>query len=61
MRVEFRTMRRSVAALADSVTGDEDAAAQLGHASTTMTRRHYIAAKATRAPDLTAILQRFAG
>lgn len=59
--VEFRTMRRSVATLVDSVTGDEDAAAQLGHSSTAMTRRHYIAAKATRAPDLTEILQRFAG
>lgn len=59
--VEFRTMRRSVATLVDSVTGDEDAAAQLGHASTAITRRHYIAAKANRAPDLTAILQRFAG
>ena len=59
--VEFRTMRRSVATLVDSASGDEDAAAQLGHASTAMTRRHYIAAKAKRAPDLTAILQRFAG
>lgn len=59
--VEFRTMRKSVATLVDSMSGDEDAAAQLGHASTAMTRRHYIAAKATRAPDLTEILQRFAG
>lgn len=59
--VEFRTLRRSVATLVDIENGDEDAAAQLGHASTAMTRRHYIAARAKRAPDLTAILQRFAG
>lgn len=59
--VEFRTMSRSVATLVDSASGDEDAAAQLGHASTAMTRRHYISAKAKRAPGLTAILQRVAG
>ncbi|MDO5730824.1 site-specific integrase [Corynebacterium sphenisci] len=58
--VDFRMMRRTVATLIDRAVGDEDAAAQLGHASVAMTRRHYIAARAAQAPDLTAILQTLA-
>lgn len=58
--VDFRMMRRTVATLIDRASGDEDAAAQLGHASTAMTKRHYIAARAAAAPDLTAILETLA-
>ncbi|AJE32559.1 integrase family protein [Corynebacterium humireducens NBRC 106098 = DSM 45392] len=58
--VDFRVMRRTVATLIDELSGDKDAAAQLGHASTAMTRKHYIAARAAQAPDLTDILERFA-
>lgn len=60
--VEFRTMRRTVATAIDESAGDTEAAAQLGHASTGITRKHYIRARAAEAPDLTEILQtRFAG
>lgn len=58
--VDFRVMRRTVATLIDEMAGDEEASAQLGHASVGMTRKHYIAARAAKAPDLTAILERFA-
>lgn len=59
--VDFRTMRRTVATLIDLASGDEDAAAQLGHSTTAVTRRHYIKARAAQAPDLTAILEQLAG
>lgn len=59
--VDFRVMRRTVATVIDRAGSDEDAAAQLGHASTAMTRKHYILAKAAQAPDLTEVLERFAG
>src|SRR5699024_7044769 len=55
--VQWRTMRRTVATVIDRATGVEDAAAQLGHAGTAVTERHYIAARARSAPDLTAILE----
>lgn len=58
---EFRTMRRTVTTLIDRTSGDTDAAAQLGHAATAVTRRYYIAARAASAPDLTEILERFSG
>lgn len=58
--VQFRTMRRTVATLIDQLSSDEDAAAQLGN-SVTVARRHYIAARAAQAPDLSGILQRLAG
>lgn len=58
--VELRTMRRTVATVIDRTTGDTAAAAQLGHTSTTMTHKHYIA-RETIAPDLTAVLQQLAG
>lgn len=58
--VQFRTMRRTVATAIDRASGLEDAAAQLGHADTAVTARHYVAAKARRAPDLTAILEALA-
>lgn len=55
--VTFRTMRKTIATLIDRASSDEEAAAQLGHASTSMTHRHYIEARAMVAPDLTEILQ----
>ena len=59
--VEFRAMRRTVATLIDQLGSDKEAAAQLGHTGVGVTRRHYIAARASVAPDLTEILQRLAG
>lgn len=58
--VQWRTMRRTVATVIDRATGAEDAAAQLGHAGTAVTERHYIAARARSAPDLTQILETLA-
>ncbi|WP_297451791.1 tyrosine-type recombinase/integrase [uncultured Corynebacterium sp.] len=58
--VQFRTLRRTVATLIDREIGDEEAAAQLGHSSVSMTRKHYIAARAAQAPDLTSVLEKFA-
>lgn len=57
---ELRTMRRTVATLIERQAGDTYAAQQLGHTTTAMTQRHYIAAQAQHAPDLTAILQSLA-
>lgn len=55
--VELRTMRRTVATAIDLVNGVEDAASQLGHTSSKVTSKHYVAAKPNVAPDLTAILE----
>ncbi|WP_336649689.1 site-specific integrase [Kocuria rosea] len=54
------TMRRTVATVLARATGAEDAAAQLGHAGTGVTVKHYVE-RAAVAPDLTAVLERFAG
>lgn len=49
------SFRRTVATLIDREASTEDAASQLGHSGTTVTRRHYIE-KAAAAPDLTSVL-----
>lgn len=49
------SFRRTVATLIDRETTTEDAASQLGHSGTAVTRKHYIE-KAAAAPDLTAVL-----
>ncbi|MDO1482053.1 tyrosine-type recombinase/integrase [Rhodococcus ruber] len=53
--VTAHTFRRTVATLIDREASTEDAASQLGHSGTTVTRRHYIE-KAAAAPDLTSVL-----
>jgi integrase len=50
------TFRRTVATLLDRERSTDDAAAQLGHSDTAVTRTHYIA-KAHRAPDVSDVLQ----
>lgn len=52
------TFRKTVGTLVDRERGTGDAAAQLGHSSTTITARHYVET-ADVGPDLTAILQQF--
>ncbi|MEX5260397.1 tyrosine recombinase XerC [Kocuria sp. CPCC 205263] len=54
------TLRRAVATLIDRHTSTEDAAAQLGHNGTAVTSRHYVE-RAALAPDLSAVLEQFAG
>lgn len=49
------SFRKTVATLIDREATTEDAAAQLGHSGTAVTRKHYIE-KAASAPDLTAVL-----
>jgi integrase len=51
------SFRRTVATLVDRELSTEDAAAQLGHSGTNVTRQHYIA-KAHQAPDLSDVLQK---
>lgn len=53
------SFRRTVATLIDREATTEDAASQLGHSGTAVTRRHYIE-KAAAAPDLTSVLERLA-
>jgi integrase len=50
------SFRRTVATLLDRERSTDDAAAQLGHSDTAVTKAHYIA-KAHRAPDVTDVLQ----
>lgn len=52
------SFRRTVATLIDREATTEDAASQLGHSGTAVTRKHYIE-KAAAAPDLTAVLDQF--
>ncbi|EHK82142.1 tyrosine-type recombinase/integrase [Rhodococcus pyridinivorans] len=52
------SFRRTVATLIDREATTEDAASQLGHSGTAVTRKHYIE-KAAAAPDLTAVLEQF--
>lgn len=54
------TLRRSAATAIDRAMGTDAAAAQLGHASPSVTGLHYVE-RAAMAPDLTAVLERFAG
>lgn len=54
------TLRRSAATAIDRAMGTDAAAAQLGHASPSVTGLHYVE-RASVAPDLTAVLERFAG
>lgn len=54
------SFRRTVATLIDRESTTEDAASQLGHSGTAVTRKHYIE-KATAAPDLTEVLDRLGG
>ena len=54
------TFRKTVATLIDIELGSKSAAAQLGHASESTTKKHYVA-KPARGPDVSRILQRFAG
>lgn len=49
------SFRRTVATLIDREATTEDAASQLGHSGTAVTRKHYIE-KAAAAPDLTSVL-----
>lgn len=49
------SFRRTVATLVDREATTEDAATQLGHSGTAVTRKHYIE-KAAMAPDLTSVL-----
>ncbi|WKD61621.1 Phage integrase family protein [Corynebacterium ciconiae DSM 44920] len=58
--VELRTMRRTVATFIERAGTENDAALQLGHTSTRVTRRHYIAARPRMAPDLSTVLERLA-
>lgn len=51
------SFRRTVATLIDREATTEDAASQLGHSGTAVTRKHYIE-KAAAAPDLTAVLNK---
>jgi integrase len=53
------TFRRTVATVLDRERSTEQAAAQLGHSGTAVTKAHYIA-KAHRAPDSSDVLQAFA-
>jgi integrase len=53
------TFRRTVATVLDRERSTDDAAAQLGHSDTAVTKAHYIA-KAHRAPDVSDTLQQFA-
>jgi len=52
------TFRRTVATHLDRERSTDDAAAQLGHSDTAVTKAHYIA-KAHRAPDVSDVLQQF--
>ncbi len=52
------SFRRTVATLIDREATTEDAASQLGHSGTAVTRKHYIE-KAAAAPDLTDVLEQF--
>ncbi|WP_072815759.1 tyrosine-type recombinase/integrase [Rhodococcus zopfii] len=52
------SFRRTVATLIDRESSTEDAASQLGHSGTAVTRKHYIE-KAAAAPDLTDVLEQF--
>ncbi|GAA1774595.1 tyrosine-type recombinase/integrase [Kocuria aegyptia] len=54
------TLRRSAATAIDRAMGTDPAAAQLGHASPAVTGLHYVE-RAALAPDLTAVLEGFAG
>lgn len=54
------TLRRSAATAIDRVMGTDAAAAQLGHASPSVTGMHYVE-RAAMAPDLTHVLEGFAG
>ncbi|WP_298440651.1 tyrosine-type recombinase/integrase [Gordonia sp. (in: high G+C Gram-positive bacteria)] len=58
--VEFRAIRRSVATLIANGAGIDAAAAQLGHAGTAVTEKHYVEHRAAVAPDLTSLLQALA-
>ena len=51
------TFRRTVATLVERESSLADASAQLGHADTAVTRRHYVEARPVEAPDLTAVLE----
>ena len=53
------TFRKTVATLIDETAGTRSAAAQLGHASETITRKHYVA-KPKVAPDVSEILEQLA-
>lgn len=53
--VTAHSFRRTVATLIDREATTEDAASQLGHSGTAVTRKHYIE-RAASAPDLTAVL-----
>ncbi|MFT3661959.1 MAG: tyrosine-type recombinase/integrase [Gordonia sp. (in: high G+C Gram-positive bacteria)] len=57
---ELRSLRRSVATLIADNAGIDAAAAQLGHADTGVTSRHYVSPRAAVAPDLTTVLQALA-
>lgn len=52
------SFRRTVATVIDREATTEDAASQLGHSGTAVTRKHYIE-KAASAPDLTGVLEQF--
>lgn len=54
-RVVPHSFRKTVATLIDREGTTEDAASQLGHSGTAVTRKHYIE-KAAAAPDLTSVL-----
>ncbi|MFT4088164.1 MAG: tyrosine-type recombinase/integrase [Gordonia sp. (in: high G+C Gram-positive bacteria)] len=59
--VQLRTIRRTVATAIAEVEGEDAAGAQLGHQKgSSVTRRHYIAASASRAPDLRSVLDKLA-
>jgi integrase len=54
------SFRKTVATLVDREHGSDDAATQLGHSGTAVTKRHYIE-KAIEAPDLTDVLEQLGG
>ncbi len=54
------SFRKTVATLVDREHGSGDAASQLGHSGTAVTKRHYIE-KAIEAPDLTDVLEQLGG
>lgn len=57
--VKPHTFRKTVATLVAQESSLEDAAAQLGHAGTAVTARHYVQ-RSESAPDLTSVLDRLA-
>lgn len=54
------TFRKTVATLIDREASTDSAAAQLGHGSNEITKKHYIV-KAALAPDSSAILEQLGG